>query len=350
MLFGHAQIDGRGRPTEDRIAIRKLTDTIDFFAVFDGHSGSAVARMTADLLPKRIQTSIEALVAAATAITPTALSEILRTAFIEHDKELARNISKLRDSGSTATVALVTPTHVIFAYAGDSPAFIFNPFTGLLIHELGKHEPTLVSEAARIQAAGGTVEIDEYGTPRVDGSLMVSRAFGDFSLKFSPAAPPPFNIDWTKMKVTAAPDVVIVERPQIGVMAIMSDGLVETSTHLLKPLNQVAREFQISLKTAGFNLTNASTAALQRHVAASVGSAGPGAYDGDDLSLILVDVGLKAARNQLGGAAVSQSNVASVLAAAAAAAARPKTRKVKLIRRNKTGKKGRLLKIFTLQS
>jgi serine/threonine protein phosphatase PrpC len=358
MLFGHTQIDGRGRPTEDRIAIRKLTPTIDLFAVFDGHAGSAVVKLTTDYLPKRIQAAIEAAgtATAASLTPPEALSAILRTAFLEHDKDLARSPAT-RNSGSTATVALVTPTHIIFAYAGDSPAFVFNPFTGLILAEIGKHEPTLASESARITAAGGTVEIDEYGTPRVNGELMVSRAFGDFSLKFPNFNQPPFEADWTAFKVTAAPDIVVLPRPQIGVLAIMSDGLVETATSALKPLAQVSRELQLSLKESGFNLTKAAQLGVQRHVAASVGSAPPSTYDGDDLSLVLVDVGLKEAK-RLQQAAGGEGNTMSptaaatiLAAAAAAAAARPKTRAVRQRvgpRKNRTAKRSRLMRIFTL--
>ena len=349
MLFGHAQLDGRGRPTEDRIAIRKLTDSCDLFAVFDGHSGSAVARLTVELLPKRIQAALEA--AGTTPLeNPAEMVALLKRCFIEHDKELAQNISRIRDSGSTASVGIVTPTHVYLAYAGDSPAFIMNPMTGLITAEAGKHEPTLASEAERIKAAGGTVEIDEYGTPRVDGALMVSRAFGDFSLKFDTAKPPPFETtDWSRMKVTAAADVNVWPRPPVGVLAIMSDGLVETNTSTLKPLAAVARDIQLALKQNSFNLSAATGALLKRHVANSIGTRA-GEYDGDDLSMILVDVGISPQQTAGGApaAATAASQQQALAQAAAAAAGKPKTRKAKHGRRNKTGKKMRLVKIFTV--
>jgi len=343
MLFGYAQLDGRGRPTEDRIAIYRLMDECHLFAVFDGHSGSAVVRMTTELLPKRIQTALLEKGADAASLPPSEIVAILRRCFIEHDKELAKNILKTRDSGSTASVAIVTPKHIIMAYAGDSPAFLLNPFSGMILHEIGKHEPTLLGESERIKAAGGTVEIDEYGTPRVDGSLMVSRAFGDFSLKFPENAAPPFEADWTKFKVTAYPDVTVWSRPTVGVLAIMSDGLVETETGVLKPHAQVAKDIQVALKDMKYDLMATAKAVNERHMRASVATTRR-PYDGDDLSMILVDVGLKEAN------VVHAQGGGTLLAAAATApvAGKPKTRKARHTKRNKTGKRTRIAKIFCL--
>jgi serine/threonine protein phosphatase PrpC len=340
MLFGTTQIDGRGRPTEDRVLVRKLIEGCECFAVFDGHSGSAVVRMTLELLPERIKA---ALVAAGPDVlrTPAQIVQILRTAFVEHDKELARS-GKARDSGSTASVALVTDTHIIMAYLGDSPAFLMDPLTGLIRNEIGKHEPTLAKEAERIAAAGGTVEIDEYGTPRVDGSLMVSRAFGDFSLKFDERKPVPFEADWSRFKVTPYPDVAVWSRPNVGLLAIMSDGFVETDSGSLKPTAAVAKDIMEALKVANMNLQETAATAAKRHVAAATGNK-PADYDGDDLSMVLVDVGShRPATAQIGGAAAR-----AAAAVAAAAAARPKTRHVPRGRRNKTGKKSRIIKILT---
>lgn len=52
---------------------------------------------------------------------------------------------------------------------------MLDPATGHILLRMGKHEPSDAVEVARIQAAGGTVEVDEHGIPRVDGSLAVSR-------------------------------------------------------------------------------------------------------------------------------------------------------------------------------
>jgi serine/threonine protein phosphatase PrpC len=346
MLYGTAQVNGRGRvpaSTEDRFIIRRLmeTGTCDLFAVFDGHAGAGVVNATVELLPKRIQRALEA--AGPNILRqPSVIQQILRIVFIEHDKELASIINKVGDSGSTASIAIVTPTDIIMAYIGDSPAFLIDPVSGLLLSEIGKHEPTLATETARILKGGGTVEIDEYGTPRVDGNLMVSRAFGDFSMKWDEGAPPPFHsVDWTAMKVTAQPDTVVWPRPKHGVLALMSDGLVETDNGPSKPIADIARAVHGALKRRSYNLPFASEDVLRAHVQASVGSS-RAKYDGDDLTLVLVDVGL----NLTDATAVEAGDAAARAAALAAAANRPRSRKVVRGRRGKTGKRSRVTRIF----
>ena len=344
MLYGTAQFNGRGRQppsTEDRMCFKNLMEQCDLFAVFDGHSGSGVARYTVEVLPRKIQ---EALKAAPDALKDLAkLQGILKQIFIEHDKDLARNISRLGDSGSTATVALITPTHVIVAYIGDSPCFIMHPGTGLILPggEMGKHEPTLAAEAARIQRAGGSVELDEMGIARVDG-LMVSRAFGDFSIKFPDMDNPPYGADWTQMKVTAHPDILVLERPESGVLAIMSDGLVETDTNILKPLPRVAVDIFNALKANAYDLSAAAKAVVGAHVRASAGS-NPKDYDGDDLSLVIVDVG-KTSASQSGGS----SSTTILQSALNSINNRIKSRKSKGKRRSKTNKTNRLIKMFNV--
>lgn len=338
MLYGKAQIDGRGRPSEDRICILNLMDQCDLFAVFDGHSGSGAARLSVDLLGKRLQSALTLSILA----DRTAFKALLEKVFIDHDKELATKVGlPEKDPGSTATVALITPTYIAVAYLGDSPCFLMNPTTGLIMHEIGKHEPTLLEENRRIVAAGGTVEVDEYGIPRVDGALMVSRAFGDFSLKFDiESGPVPMSADWTKMKVTAHPDVVFWDRPEAGVLAIMSDGMVETETTALKPLAQVSRDVQLALQGNRYDLTMSAEKLVKQHVVASVGQ-GKAPYDGDDLSIILVDVG-RISSAQAGGAVQQRPQSAPPVLSS-----KPRTRKVRFGRRNKTGKKNRLIKIFS---
>jgi len=301
----------------------------DFFAIYDGHSGYEVANQCKAILYKQIQEAIR--VAGPDVLNrKDEMATLLKQVFIEHNKYLASIIDTLDDSGSTATVALVTPTHIYLAYLGDSPCFMMHPQTGRILEEMGKHEPSLAVETARIQAAGGFVEIDEYGIPRVDGMLAVARAFGDFSLNWKGKVPPA-GADWTKMKVTAHPDVMVWERPGVGVLALMSDGLVESETVTLKPLAQVAHDIQKGLEATGYNLKGAADKVLGEHVRA--GSRGR-KYSGDDLSLILVDVGTGVI---VGGAA----SVPPVKLH------KPPTRKSKGRRRIRTEKQNRLIKIFS---
>ena len=334
MIFGTAQVNGRGRSppsTEDRVSTEHLLDGCDYFAIFDGHSGERVASLSKELLHKRIKDAL--LLLGENKLEDTeAVAAMLKAVFIEHNKYLASPavFGTLNDSGSTATVALVTQKHIYMAYLGDSPCFLLNPRNGWILERMGKHEPSLAAETARINAAGGFVEIDEFGTPRVDGMLAVARAFGDFSLNWK-GREPPAGADWTKMKVCGHPDVSVWKRPAAGVLAIMSDGLVETESGTLKPLEQVGRDIFHALEGNQYDLTRSTGAVLKKHVSDSTGSS---RYGGDDLSLILVDVGT-------GGVALGggPNEPGPIIVKNPSRKARRK--------RVRTGKKDRLIKIFS---
>ena len=332
MLYGTAQVDGRGRPSEDRIAVRDLSGGARLFAVFDGHSGTGVVNELVTGFVTKLQDAYSKITA------PAQIPDMFKSQFIAEDKFLAQVMRK--DSGSTATVAIVTDTHIYMAYAGDSPAILLDPTTGAVLNEMGKHEPTLEAENNRIVAAGGTVEIDEQGTPRVDGSLMVSRAFGDFSLKFTGA--PPMDADWTKFKVTAAPDVEIWERPAQGVLALYSDGMVETRHGSLKANSQVAVELKDALALKGFNLVGAAKASIEAHIAEDLSiqvnlvSTNIRRYTGDDLSVILVAV----------GTGISTTPMTGGRPVPPIPPRRPKTKKQKGGRRAVSLKRSRLIRSF----
>jgi protein phosphatase 1L len=194
----------------------------EYFAVFDGHSGSEVVTLCKSELAGRLRT---ALAGPGVLRNMDLVKQILQKTFIEFNKYLASPavLNTLNDSGSTATVALITPSHIILAYLGDSPCFLLDPATGYILQRMGKHEPSDAVEVARIQAAGGTVEVDEHGIPRVDGALAVSRAFGDFSLSMT-GGKMDMAADWTKMKITAHPDVMVWERPAQGITSGLPQG------------------------------------------------------------------------------------------------------------------------------
>lgn len=79
-------------------------------------------------------------------------------------------------SGSTAVCCLISPTHFYIANCGDSRAVLCR--RGVPALYTLDHKPTVPAEKKRIQDAGGSVMIH-----RVNGSLAVSRALGDFEYK-----------------------------------------------------------------------------------------------------------------------------------------------------------------------
>lgn len=79
-------------------------------------------------------------------------------------------------SGSTAVCVFISPEYFYIANCGDSRAILCRK--GVPAVSTIDHKPTMESERKRIREAGGSVMIG-----RVNGSLAVSRALGDFEYK-----------------------------------------------------------------------------------------------------------------------------------------------------------------------
>jgi serine/threonine protein phosphatase PrpC len=289
--YGIAERDGRGRPSEDRTAKKDIPDlSISMFAVFDGHGGSFTAEYAKDNLLNRIETKIKHKDG-----TPTTsadrIKELLHDCFIAFDQELYVTQSEkdsasgsLDDSGCTATVAIITPTDIIVAYIGDSPCILMQRGSGAILNETGNHLPSDPRETARILAAGGKV-VDDNGTPRVSG-LMISRAFGDFSIKFNKSVTDVTKIDWTKLKITPDPDVVVWERTSNAILAICSDGFIEAQREDLKTNKEIANDLNAALSIHNNDLEHAAQLAIDRHIEVHTVNGKP--YDGDDVTLMLI--------------------------------------------------------------
>lgn len=122
-------------------------------------------------------------------------------------------------AGSTGTaLVLTTDLQLSAAYLGDSPAVVFvrDPSSGsITARKLTKdHHAAIPAEKARIERAGGYVA--ENG--RVEGSLMLSRAFGDGGY-LGVSRRPEFSAADLKKEMDAGMDVYI---------CLSSDGLYET--------------------------------------------------------------------------------------------------------------------------
>ena len=102
-------------------------------------------------------------------------------------------------SGSTAVMTLLSPTHVVCSNTGDSRAVLCR--SGQAVALSHDHKPDNAIEKERVQGAGGEVK---FG--RVNGDLAVSRAVGDFVYKRCESQPA------EKQAVTAFPDIISVAR------------------------------------------------------------------------------------------------------------------------------------------
>ncbi|KAE8280876.1 Protein phosphatase 1B [Larimichthys crocea] len=112
-------------------------------------------------------------------LTVEAVKVGIRTGFLRIDEHM-RSFSDLRNgmdrSGSTAVGILLSPDHFFFINCGDSRAVLYR--NSHVCFSTLDHKPCNPRERERIQNAGGSVMIQ-----RVNGSLAVSRALGDYDYK-----------------------------------------------------------------------------------------------------------------------------------------------------------------------
>ncbi|KAF9190907.1 Protein phosphatase 2C 2 [Haplosporangium sp. Z 767] len=180
-----------------------------FFAVYDGHGGKYmmielskkddlwmshtrarpnVAKYCGEGLHKRI--------IADKAFAKGKFKTAIKNGFLEMDRALRYDPEYGEDtSGCTAITAMITEENVLYVgNAGDSRAVLCSDGTAVVMSH--DHKPVNREESRRIVAAGGFVE-----SGRVNGSLALSRALGDFEFKMNATLGPEDQI------VTANPTV-----------------------------------------------------------------------------------------------------------------------------------------------
>ncbi|KAG0165119.1 Protein phosphatase 2C 2 [Apophysomyces sp. BC1034] len=216
VMYGVSSMQGWRLHMEDAhtaIASHEKTNA-SFFAVFDGHGGSAVAKYSSENLYKKVFGS--------DAFQRGRYREALRRSYMEIDQDLRTDPQYTEEtSGCTAIAALVTKNDVLFvSNAGDSRAVI-STSNGRAIALSQDHKPNNQKEAERIKKAGGHVE---YG--RVNGSLALSRALGDLEFKQNTQLPP------EKQAVTAEPDIIEHELTNSDEFVVIAcDGIWDCMTN-----------------------------------------------------------------------------------------------------------------------
>jgi len=151
-----------------------------FFAVFDGHAGAQASEYCAKQLLAAIVDSEELKKLDPESVPSVADAKAaIKEGFLKMDETMRKRpeVERGEDkSGSTAVAVLISPNHYFFANCGDSRAILIS--NGAVKYHTCDHKPGNPAERERIQAAGGSVMIQ-----RVNGSLAVSRALGDFEYK-----------------------------------------------------------------------------------------------------------------------------------------------------------------------
>ncbi|KAF8672122.1 PP2C protein [Rhizoctonia solani] len=196
-----------------------------FFAVFDGHGGSTVAKYAGSHVHERLKSDA--------GYQSKDYKGALKRAFLGTDDDLRADPAFFHDpSGCTAVAALLTENKILVANAGDSRSVM--SVKGVVKELSFDHKPQNPSETARITAAGGYVEFN-----RVNGNLALSRAIGDFEFKQNYAIQPEQQI------VTSNPDITehdITDEDEFIILAC--DGIWDclTSQQVVDCVRRLAAE------------------------------------------------------------------------------------------------------------
>jgi len=150
------------------------------FGIFDGHGGRQSAAFARDHLPSELCSQLLLLPPDVSVPLPDGtIRKMLKAAYKKIDSRIATEIPSCKD-GSTAIIVIIQGVTVYIASLGDSAAYLarFKDNSMHAIPLMEAHKPWVIAEKDRIIKAGGTVE-----NGRVNGSLEVSRSFGDLPLK-----------------------------------------------------------------------------------------------------------------------------------------------------------------------
>lgn len=225
-----------------KIELHPTLKNCSYFAVFDGHAGDFVSKYSSEHL---IETILELWMASVGSNSCSAggkngeencleknsdlcnahltdsveidnFRQKIIEGFLEIDskmRELPKFLSGEERSGTTAVAAFIMPNKIIFANCGDSRALICsNKSVRFATYD---HKPYNEEERKRIENAGGSVMIQ-----RVNGSLAVSRALGDYDYKNVSGLSP------TEQLVSAEPDLTIIDRSEDDEFVILAcDGV-----------------------------------------------------------------------------------------------------------------------------
>lgn len=196
-----------------------------FFAVFDGHAGARVSAFCAEKLLEAI-IGMDAFCSNDDGISDgphDGIENGIKAGFLQLDDQL-RGLPEVATgedkSGSTAVCAMVSPSRVFFANCGDSRAAFSR--SGEVLMSTLDHKPGNPEEKKRIQDAGGSVMIQ-----RVNGSLAVSRALGDFEYKNVPGRGP------CEQLVSPEPEVFVQQRDIASdeFLVLACDGIWDVMTN-----------------------------------------------------------------------------------------------------------------------
>ncbi|MCO5590442.1 hypothetical protein L7F22_044412 [Adiantum nelumboides] len=298
---GKVLVCGRRREMEDTAVIapsftqiRFANDVegfcdLHFFAIYDGHGGSQASKFCADRLHYALSEELSGSQVLENSGDDSEWKRVMTSCFLNMDTEVGgvcpygacdnvddsatccMNAIAPENVGTTAVIAVLSPSQVIVANCGDSRAVLSRGGTAIPLSK--DHKPERDEETSRIEAAGGRViNWDGY---RVAGLLGLSRALGDRYLK---------------QYVISEPDVLCVPRTNDDECLILaSDGLWDVVSNEIacdvarRCLPSARRRFEHRRSASGEDMACAQVAALLVKLAYGRGSR-------DNISVVVIDL------------------------------------------------------------
>nr|CEL69413.1 TPA: protein phosphatase 2C, putative [Neospora caninum Liverpool] len=215
-----ATMNGRREDDEDALLVHSPLAGFPharLVGLFDGHAGYEISRFCATHASNFLGTMADFSAAS------------FKAACLAMDDAAFHHSGPLRRSGSTGIMLVIEQNwsqagrlffRVHAANVGDSRAFILRRDGSFLALSID-HKPNDPDERQRIESAGGHVKRMGNGIWRLDGSLALSRAFGDFKLKQEPSLPA------DAQRVVAVPDVVETIAYPGDILFLACDGMFE---------------------------------------------------------------------------------------------------------------------------
>ncbi|XP_023874840.1 probable protein phosphatase 2C 49 isoform X2 [Quercus suber] len=167
-------------------SVLKFPKPSAFYGVFDGHGGSEAAAYIRKNVIRLLFEDVN--FPQASEVNDVFLEEVensVRKAFLLADQALADDHSVSCSTGTTALTAMIFGRLLMVANIGDCRAVLCRK--GEAIDMSQDHRPIYPSEKRRVEELGGYINDDGY----LNGVLSVSRALGDWDMKFPRGSPSP---------------------------------------------------------------------------------------------------------------------------------------------------------------
>jgi len=243
LQYGYSSMQGWRMSMEDAhttVPTVPGLGSCSFYGVYDGHCGHTIAKYSSENLLNEFlnHNDLRDIINSEDneKIDPAVISKVMEESFVILD-DYMRTIPPWKNgedqSGTTAVCGFITKNDIICANCGDSRAIVSSG--GELKLVTRDHKPYNDEEKRRIEKAGGSVMMQ-----RVNGSLAVSRALGDYEYKATE------NMPSIEQQVSPLPEIFVLERDydRDEFLVLACDGIWDVMSNQ-EVLDFVNKELQI---------------------------------------------------------------------------------------------------------